>query len=285
MDQVQEGYADNAGVKIHYVTRGQGPLMVLIHGFPDFWYSWRYQMEALSDSYKMVALDLRGYNKSDKPKGQENYGIAALMGDVEAVIKAQGADKAIVVGHDWGGYVAWSLAIYKPELVDRLIVCNLPHPKGLSRELAHNPEQQANSAYARNFQKPDAHKLLTPDMLAAFVAKDPGALARYKEAFAASDLEAMLNYYKQNYPREPYVEDTRDMPKVKAPVLLFHGLKDQALHRNALNGTWDWVESDLTLVTAPNANHWVHHDAADLVSETMRDWLRRHAETTAAGAE
>ncbi len=275
MNRVQDAYADNNGVKIHYVTLGEGPVIVFIHGFPDFWYSWRFQMEALADSYKCVALDLRGYNKSDKPKGQENYAIPFLVSDVEAIIRANGVDKAIIVAQDWGGAVAWSLAMYKPELVDKLIICNLPHPKGLTRELAHNPEQQTNSAYARAFQQPGAHEKISAEMLARFVAKDPESLARYQEAFAQSDLEAMLHYFKENYPREPYREDTRDLPKVKAPVLLFHGLKDKALHRNALNGTWDWVEQDLTIVTVPNADHWVHHDAPELVTNTIKDWLAR----------
>lgn len=276
MDRVEYFFADHEGVKIHYASLGAGPLVVMIHGFPDFWYSWRHQMTALADRYQVVAMDQRGYNKSDKPQGQEQYDVRLLMGDVEAVIRAAGAEKATIVGHDWGGYVAWSLAMFRPELVERLIVLNLPHPKGFSRELAHNPEQQANSAYARAFQRQGAHRLVTKDYLASFVAKDPDSLEKYREAFEASDLEAMLHYYKQNYPRAPYAEDARELPKVQCPVLVFHGLKDKALHRNALSGTWDWVEGELTIVTVPEADHWVHHDAADTVSATMRDWLARH---------
>jgi len=275
MEQVEFGYADNNGVRIHYAEVGAGPLVVLVHGFPDFWYSWRHQMAELSDTYRMVAMDQRGYNKSDKPTGQEQYDIQHLMGDVEALIRHLGEEKAILVGHDWGGYVAWFVAMYKPALVERLIICNLPHPKGIARELATNPEQQRNSAYARAFQKEGAHRRLDLDELAALVARDEETLAKYREAFALSDPEAMLHYYKQNYPRAPYVEDTREFPKVQAPVLLFHGLQDKALHRNALNGTWDWVEQELTIVTVPEADHWVHHDAAELVSSTMRDWLAR----------
>src|SRR5215813_14561374 len=101
--RVENGYADSGGVKIHYVSLGKGPLIVMIHGFPDFWYTWRDQMEALSENYQVVAIDQRGYNLSDKPKGVENYDMRLLVGDVLAVIKANGAQKAIVVGHDWGG--------------------------------------------------------------------------------------------------------------------------------------------------------------------------------------
>src|SRR5262249_5146497 len=147
---------DSNGVKIHYASIGNGPLMVMIHGFPDFWYTWRAQMEALSDKFQCVAIDLRGYNLSDKPKGVENYGGGLLVRDVQAVIKSLGQDKAIIVGHDWGGLVAWQFALNVPQMTDRLIILNLPHPRGLTRELEHNPQQQHNSKYARDFQQADA---------------------------------------------------------------------------------------------------------------------------------
>jgi pimeloyl-ACP methyl ester carboxylesterase len=259
-------------VKIHYASLGSGPLVVMVHGFPDFWYTWRRQMEALSDTYQCVAVDQRGYNLSDKPKGVENYRIPLLVEDVAAVIKAVGRDKAIIVGHDWGGMVAWTFAMTHPEMTDKLIILNLPHPKGLMRELAHNPQQQKNSQYARNFQQPDAASKLTAEGLARFVADD-ASRPQYLEAFGRSDFEAMLNYYKANYPREPYTEATGPMVKVQSPVLMFHGLKDSALLPGALNDTWEWVDKDLTLVTVPNAGHWVQQDAADLVSRTMKSWL------------
>lgn len=277
LERVEHGYADSNGVQIHYASLGQGPLIVMIHGFPDFWYSWRYQMDELADRYRVVAIDQRGYNKSGKPKGQENYDVSLLTADVEAVITHLGEEKAIIVGHDWGGYVAWWLAMTSPARVDKLIICNLPHPKGISRELANNPEQQANSAYARALQLPGAHAVITTGSLATAPAgKDMDALKIYQEALGRSDVEAMLHYYKQNYAREPYTEDTRAMPKVKAPVLMFHGLEDKALHHNALNNTWEWVEGPLTIVTVPGAGHWVHHDAADYVTKTIADWLERH---------
>jgi len=271
-DRVKHSYADSNGVKIHYVSLGQGPLIVMIHGFPDFWYTWRKQMEALSDSYQCIAIDQRGYNLSDKPSGVEQYRIPLLVADVAAVIKAAGRDKAIIVGHDWGGMVAWTFAMMNPQMTDRLIILNLPHPRGLVRELAHNPEQQKNSQYARNFQQPDAASKLTPELLTQFIS-DTAAKPKYIEAFKRSDFEAMLNYYKANYPREPYVDNPGPLIKVQAPVLMFHGLKDTALLPGALNGTWDWVAQDLTLVTVPNAGHWVQQDAADLVSKTMKSWL------------
>lgn len=272
--RVQHGYADSNGVKIHYASLGKGPLMVMIHGFPDFWYTWRHQMEGLSASYQTVAIDLRGYNLSDKPKGVENYDMRLLLGDVAAVIKHLGRDKAIIVGHDWGGAIAWQFAMHLPQMTEKLIICNLPHVRGLARELANNPQQQKNSQYARNFQQEGAHLKLSPEGLTFWV-KDPAAKQKYIEAFKRSDFEAMLNYYKRNYPREPYTEDTSPLIKVKAPVLMIHGLGDTALLAGALNNNWEFVEQDLTLVTIPGASHFVQQDAADLVTRSMKMWLSR----------
>jgi pimeloyl-ACP methyl ester carboxylesterase len=274
--RVEHGYADSGGVKIHYAALGdkKNPLIVMIHGFPDFWYSWRDQMAALSSDHYVVAIDQRGYNLSDKPKGVENYDMRLLVGDVIAVIKHLGRDKAIIVGHDWGGAVSWTLAMYQPQFVEKLIILNLPHLRGLSRELANNPQQQKNSQYARNFQQPDAHTKMTAEQIAFWV-KDPEAKKKYIEAFKRSDLEAMLNYYKRNYPREPYKEDTSPVIKVKMPVLMIHGLDDTALLPGALNNTWEWLESDLTLVTIPKAGHFVQQDASDMVTRSIKMWLRR----------
>lgn len=271
-DRVTHGYAENQGVKIHYVTLGRGPLVVMIHGFPDFWYSWRHQMEGLADRFQVAAIDQRGYNP-DKPKGEENYDLAHLVSDVVAVIRHLGREKAIIVGHDWGGAVAWSLAAFRPEVVEKLVIVNLPHPNGLRRELAQNPEQQRNSQYARNFQQEGAHLKLTAEGLARFAPQS--VRDRYVEAFRRSDFEAMLHYYRRNYPREPYENPAAVLPSIKAPVLLFHGLKDTALLAGALNDTWKWVEAPLTLVTMPQAGHWSHWDAAEEVTATMKWWLSK----------
>jgi pimeloyl-ACP methyl ester carboxylesterase len=276
-DRVEHHYANSDGVKIHYAAFGQGPLIVMIHGFPDFWYSWRQQMQALGEAgYRVAAVDQRGYNLSDKPAGVDNYSMRLLVNDIAAVIAAEKAERAIVVGHDWGGSVAWNVAMRRPELVQLLIICNLPHPAGIAREIATNPQQKKNSEYAFNFQKPDAHKALSAERLAQWVT-DPNARTRYIEAFERSDFEAMLNYYKANYPRPdaPPPSGPPTFPKVKAPVLIMHGLQDQALLPGALNNTWEWVEQDLTIVTIPGAGHFVQQDAAQFVTETMLDWVKR----------
>ena len=196
----EEGYADSSGVKIHYVTCGQGPLLVMIHGFPDYWYTWRDQMPALAKHFQVVAIDMRGYNLSDKPQGVENYTMAKLVEDVVAVLKHFKQEKAVIVGHDWGGGVAWSFAMQHPDKIDRLVILNLPHPKCLMRELANNPKQRENSQYARNFQQPDAAKKVAPEMLVFWV-KEPEAQKKYLEALKRSSMEAMLSYYQANYPR------------------------------------------------------------------------------------
>ncbi|HZR42013.1 MAG TPA: alpha/beta hydrolase [Ktedonobacteraceae bacterium] len=271
---VAHGYANNQGVKIHYAILGEGPLIVMIHGFPDFWYTWRNQMVALAPHFQVVALDLRGYNLSDKPRGGEHYAMRSLIGDIQAVIGHLGREKAIIVGHDWGGAIAWQFAMYLPDLTERLIILNIPHPQGLTRELAQNPQQQEYSAYARDFQQEGAHQRLTAEALSSRI-EDPGVQERYIEALRRSDFEAMLHYYKQNYPRPPYQEASLPFRKVQAPVLQFHGLQDKALLPGGLNNTWEWLENEWTLVTIPSAGHFVQQDAADLVNRTIVSWLGR----------
>jgi pimeloyl-ACP methyl ester carboxylesterase len=280
----EEGFVDSGGVKIHYVGLGKkdGPLIVMIHGFPDFWYSWRVQMPELAGRFHVVAIDQRGYNLSGQPEGVENYKVEKLVADLLAVVNHFTPGKAIIVGHDWGGLVAWSFAMSHPDRIDRLIVLNLPHPRGLLRELQTNPQQQKNSQYARDFQKPDAARKVSAEMLTFWV-KDPRAKKVYADALKRSSMEGMLNYYKANYPRSPEEARAKSeaagsataVPPVKCPVLLIHGLKDAALLPSALNDTWNWVEADLTLVTIPGAGHFVQQDAADLVTRTMLSWLNR----------
>ena len=268
----KHGYAQSGDVKIHYVTKGEGPLLVMIHGFPDYWYTWREQIPALSEHFQVVAMDQRGYNLSGKPEGLARYQMEELVQDVEAVIKHFGKKKAIVVGHDWGGAVAWSFATAKPQMIDHLVILNLPHFNGLQRELANNPEQRRASAYAREFQKEDAASRLTAEGLTFWI-KDSEAKAKYLEAFKRSSFEGMLNYYKANYPRPPY-DETPEMPPVDCSVLMIHGLKDTALLPGALNDTWKWVKRDLTMVTLPEAGHFVQQDAGPKVTQTLLTWLR-----------
>ncbi len=276
---VEHGFVDHDGVKIHYATTGEGPLVVLIHGFPDFWYTWRHQMKALAENHQVVAIDLRGYNKSDKPAGVENYLMRTLIGDIAAVIGHFPQKKAVVVGHDWGGAIAWQVGIWRPDLVESLIILSTPHPNGLFREIANNEEQQSNSSYARDFQKEGAHLDLTAAGLAGWV-DDDATREIYIEAFERSDFEAMLNYYKANYPKStdassPTKTGPAPLRTISCPVLAIFGLEDKALLPAGWNDTWEWIDNNLTLIAIPDAGHFVQHDAAEYVTRSMVMWLNR----------
>ena len=277
----KHGYATSGDVKIHYVTQGEGPLVVMIHGFPDYWYTWRKQMPTLAKNFKVVAIDQRGYNRSGKPTGVEQYQMEKLVSDVQAVIKHFGADKATVIGHDWGGAVAWSFAMAHPEMTERLVILNLPHFNGLQRELANNPAQRQASAYAREFQTEGAASKLSPEGLVFWV-RDADAKKKYVDAFKRSSFEGMLNYYKANYPRPPY-ESREELPPVDCSVLMIHGLKDSALLPGALNDTWKWVKRDLTIVTLPDAGHFVQQDAEIEVTQAIDSWLRTKLKLASEG--
>lgn len=281
----ENGFADSSGVKIHYVTKGAGPLVVLIHGIPGFWYDWRNQIPALAQHFQVVAVDQRGFNLSDQPEGLEDYAIDRLVSDVDAVVKHFGQQKATIVGHDSGGWISWHYAMAHPDKTERLIIVNLPHPGCIERELVNNPKQQKASDYARQFQQspkgnrmfvaPDGSSAeLTPELFASgFKEEQP----KYLEALRRTSIEGIINFYKANYPRPPYKEQT--YPPVKCPVLMIHGLEDMWLMPEALNDTWRYLENDLTLVTVPKAGHWVHVGpvqalgAPELVTKRMVNWL------------
>jgi len=280
LPKFEDHYASNGTVKIHYVAAGSSsaPLVVMIHGFPDFSATWRPLMGELRGEYRVVALDLRGYNLSDKPQGVDAYRFPLLIGDVEAVIRAEGRANAVVIGHDWGAAIAWQVAMNRPDLVNRLVILSVPHPAGFAREMATNKDQQANSQYARNFQIPGFEKTLNAEMLAGVAGvTDPALKAEYVEAFKRSDFTAMLNYYRANYPTTtgPAVaaEIPPTTPPIRSPVLVIHGMKDTALNAAGHSGTWDHVEADTTLLMIPTAGHWVQHDAEKLVDRTVHDWL------------
>jgi epoxide hydrolase 4 len=270
IDGLEHKYVDNQGVKIHYVKAGKGPLVVFVHGFPDYWYSWRHQIQGLQDESTVVALDTRGYNLSDKPQAEEQYDMALLVSDVLAVIKSEGASKATLVGHDWGGAICWSTAMAHPQIVEQLVIVNLPHMSCLVRELmAEDSKQHKASQYARTFQEKESHKFLNATILSSIVpTQTEQDRILYKEAFEKSSINGLMNYYRRNYPREPY--QIPQVPKIQMPVLQFHGLADKALLAPALNGTWEHLAKDWTLVTLPGVDHWAHVQQAEKVTQTMR---------------
>lgn len=275
-DRVEHHRATNDGVKIHYVTLGQGETVLFIHGFPDFWYSWRDQMATLAGDFRVAAMDLRGYNQSDQPKGIENYRLPLILADVAAVVRDLGGKKVTLVGHDWGGAIAWRFAMAHPESVERLVILNLTHPRGYAAVVANPTDaQRANTEYARRFATSQPDGSPVPDRILAMGDQFGAEIgARYREAFGRSSYDGMLNYYRANYGQ--VAADSAapaEIPNLQMPVLQFHGLKDTAVDKDGLKNTWDWIEADYTLVTIPTSGHWVQSEASDLVSATMKAWL------------
>jgi len=274
---IEEKYATSPdGVRIHYLGSGSGPLVIMIHGFPDYSGTWAQLTPALNDAYRTVAMDTRGYNLSDQPKGVENYAMPKLVADVAAVIKAEGRDKAIIIGHDFGAMIGWNFAFDRPEMLDKLVILSVPHPTTLANELATNPVQLRNSQYAVNFQMEGSEKNLTAEALAGGI-KDAAEKAKYIEALKRSDFTAMMNYYRANFPigknaPAPGAPPITH-PPVTVPVLVLHGVKDRYLLASGHSGMWNYITKDSTLVMIPDANHKVHHDAPELVNRTIRSWL------------
>ena len=268
---VTHGHLENNGVKLHYATVGSGPLVLFVHGFPDYWYTWRNQMLALSNDFQTVAIDLRGYNLSDKPAGAEHYEMKHLVGDIIAVARHFQTKSFTLVGHDWGGAISWGAAMAAPQLIERLVILNSHHPAMMRRELEHNLEQQQASSYAKLFKIRGAYRKVTMDDLVKWI-QDPQVKEKYVEAFGRSDVECMLHYY-QNYPDFPNMGEPKRFPQIKCPVLHIHGLADQFILSSGLNDTWKMVDNEYTLVTIPGAGHFVQQDASDAVANQLKKWL------------
>lgn len=269
-------YADNDGVKLHYKTGGSGPLLVLVHGFPDFWYTWRHQIDALTSTHSVVAMDTRGYNLSDAPGSQEAYGMEHLVKDVAAVILTEGQTSATIIGHDWGGTIAWAFARAHPEMTNGLVIVNMPHPDNITAAVQAGDNAQANAfSYAADFRRAGSEAALDSSTLAGFVARTESEKAEYVEAFDRSDFSAMMNYYRMNARGER--ELSPNAAPIDVPVLQLHGLEDPTLLAESLNNTWLHLDNTWTLVTIPNAGHNAHHDQPELVNHTIHSWLSQPA--------
>jgi pimeloyl-ACP methyl ester carboxylesterase len=166
---IEHAYAEVNSVRLHYAAAGSGKLIVFLHGFPEFWYMWKEQLEEFGQDHRAVALDMRGYNLSSKPAEVNAYRIEHLVEDVRAFAAHLGYEKFVLVGHDWGGVVAWAFALWHPELLERLVIINAPHPAVFERELRNNPAQQAASRYMLLFQSPQAEDALSANHCAALV--------------------------------------------------------------------------------------------------------------------
>jgi len=274
------------GVRLHYVEAGAGPLVVLLHGFPEFWYSWRHQIPALAAAgFRVLAPDQRGYNESDKPAGVDAYRVEALTADVAGLIRHVGEARAAVVGHDWGGVLAWYLPVQYPELVDRLVVLNAPHPLAYLRELRRGG-QLLRSWYVLFFQLPGLPERLIragdfaavrrmlrrqPVRPDAFTEED---VERYRVALARPGaLTAALNYYRAAVRGGGLRRAARKMRPIPVPTLLLWGEQDPALSVRLTEGLEAWVP-DLRVERIADASHWVQNDAPERVNQALVNFLR-----------
>jgi pimeloyl-ACP methyl ester carboxylesterase len=267
------------GVRLHCVVEGEGPLVLLLHGFPETSRAWRKQIPALAERFKIVAPDLRGYGQRDKPKGIAAYRAAVLADDIVALIHAFDAERAHVVGHDWGGAVAWTLAGVHPEAIDRLVVLNCPHPAVMQRALRSNWAQIRRSWYIFAFQIPwlpewaftrDGSKNLK-DVLRR--SSGPGTfteadLDEYARAFSAPGAAtAAINYYRaaarSRIPRG----------KIGAPTLLIWGKDDVALGIELTRGMEGLFEGEPRVEYIPDTSHWVMEERPEIVNRLLLDFL------------
>jgi epoxide hydrolase 4 len=273
---LREGYADLGEVRLHYVEAGDGPLVVLLHGFPEFWYGWRKQIAPLVKAgFRVVAPDLRGYNLSSRPDGFGAYTADKLAADVRGLISELGAHSAMVVGHDWGGTVAWTLAINHPEVVDRLAILNAAHPRRLNEGLR-NPRQLSRSWYFFYFQfprLPEHHaraqrwRFLKRFLRDARPPYTPQQLDRYVEAWSRPGAaKAMIDYYRAAVRLGSKQGELRP---VAAPTLIIWGQRDRYLGPKLAEPHRDDVPNLDRVERLPNASHWVHHDEADHVNELL----------------
>ena len=272
------------GVTLHVVTAGppDGPLVLLLHGFPEFWYGWRCQIDALaSGGYHLLVPDQRGYGLSEKPQGLAAYTLDRLAADVVGLIAASGRDRAAVVGHDWGAAVAWWLGIRHPTWLERLGILNGPHPMVMSDHLRHHPAQLRRSWYIFYFQLPwlpewsaragnwraAVRALRDSSRRGTFTDAD---LDRYREAWSRPGaFTAMLNWYRAILRHPPRLPRN---PRVTVPTLIIWGAQDLVLGRELAVSSVEYCDRG-RLVLIEEASHWVHHEEPERVNGLLLDFL------------
>ncbi len=284
ISKITFGYADVGEVKLYYATAGTGEkLVVLLHGFPEFWYSWRHQIVALSDEYTVVAPDLRGYNLSDKPPNVSDYSIEHLVGDIVGLIAHFGKEKTAVIGHDWGASVAWALAMKKPNVLWKLGALQVPPIPIWKRN--QTAKQFFASWYMFFFQLPSLPEFVfKKDDYAALVKSltestakpgvfTPEEIVEYKKAWSQPGAAtAMLNYYRANIVKRMFGSNEMP-PKINVPTLFIYGEKDKAVLPETVAGVGDMIIGRYTEHRIPNSGHWVQHEARDEVNGVLRAFL------------
>jgi pimeloyl-ACP methyl ester carboxylesterase len=284
MNEINFGYAQIGGVNLHYAKAGDGAkLVILLHGFPEFWYSWRHQIEALSDEYTVVAPDMRGYNLSDKPPKIEDYSIDKLVDDVISLINHFGRDQAAIVGQDWGAAIAWAVALKYPEYVSKLVAMQVPPASVWKKN--QSLKQFLVSWYMFFFQIPALPEWLlsrndyallesalrnTTAKRDVFTTEDIAAYKKsWREPFA---LTAMINYYRANILKR-YISNSQSDAKVKVPTVFIYGEKDQAILPETVRGVSEAVDAPFEEFRIPDSAHWVPQEAKDVVTEILREFL------------
>jgi pimeloyl-ACP methyl ester carboxylesterase len=280
-------------VPLQNVEAGEGPLIVLLHGFPEFWYSWRHQLGPLAEAgYRVVAPDMRGYNLSDRPQSWRAYDTSLLAGDIAGLIRGLGEDRAYVVGHDWGGAVAYAVAMQHPDVVRRLAILNVPHPTRML-EGFRTLRQLRKSWYMFFFQIPGlperllardnyaaSLRLLGDDSELAFTDDD---LRRYAEAWAQPGaVTGMLNYYRAALRRSPR-NALAQLKPIAAPTLVIWGMRDRHIGSELAEPAPEWV-ANVRVERIADATHWVQHDAPERVNELLIGFLGEDAAGTGAAS-
>lgn len=290
MEQEEKYYLVN-GVRLHVVEAGppEGPVLVLLHGFPEFWYGWRRQVDYFATrGFRVVVPDQRGYNRSSKPSGVKAYALEHLTQDIAVLIRQVSDGPVYLAGHDWGGAVAWALGMHHPQLLARLIILNLPHPQVMLQNLRHSPRQLLRSWYVGFFQLPFLPEFLSQAfdfrVLTGSLTRtsrrgtfSPPDLARYKEAWRQPGaLRSMLNWYRAFWHRSL---DTR-LP-VHVPTLLLWGRKDAFLSEEMARPSLSFC-TDGQLVLLDEATHWLHLEEPEKVNSLIYDFISRPRDEAAA---
>lgn len=282
----QHHFVETNRIRLHYVTQGQGDLVVLLHGFPEFWYSWRYQIPALARYFKVVVPDLRGYNDSDKPAG--GYDLDTLSTDIRGLISSLGYVKAHIVGHDWGGMIAWRLAQKFPQVLNRLAVLNAPHPYRFWQELAGNLDQLRRSWYIFAFQIPALPEWLIQQNLKDFVKNFFRGQAVRQGVFTAEDtqiyeaalekpgvISAAMKYYRSSLSPQSWLHHWGRSPEpVTVPTLILWSEEDSLLSQKLTEGMEPLINAPFQLKFVPHCGHWMQQEVPQTVNRELLNFFR-----------